>query len=780
MPGSVHDDLIRAGLIRDPNFGLASLQAEWVSARQWVYRRTFRVELPGCRRLQLRFDGSDYGGQVYLNGERLGALAGTHTPVWFDVSGLDVGAEHLLAVVLAEPPPEDGQLGRTSRTHTLKPRYGYGWDFSTRLIHVGLWRGVTLLGDQGTALRDLHVRTHLREDHHHAEVDVQLELDGDPQAPITAELTHPDGRVERQQVVGRTCRFPLADPELWWPVGLGGQPLYRLRAWVDGAAPLETRFGVREVQLVHNVASLARGARPYTLQVNGQPLYARGFNVVPADLLPGREGMAGRERRLVELAHAAHANLLRVNGVGGLASEAMLDRCDELGLMVWQEMPLSSSGSDNVPPDSPEFLAALERDLPALVRGARHHPCVVLLGGGNELTDEQRQPASEHQPTLARIAAIIAEHDGTRPFVPTSPSGPEYDLRPEVSLERPQDQHDVHGPWHYRGVHDSYRPYSVSRALMHSEFGCQAASREATLRRYLTDGPVWPMDDRNPQVVHHGDWWLMRHRIEEVFGPVEDLGRYVRLTQAVQADVLRHALACNRARPDECSAALVWQLNEPWPNAHNTSVIDYDLNPKLAYYRCRELNAPVALHLGLPGLPGPVAAGALTLQPRVLADRPGHGQLSVTLHDLNGGVVHHQTGPIGWPAAGAPFTVALPDGPALLRAELHGPDGTRLTRTEQWVAHDRPQPFAPLATLGDTTLSVERQADRLLVRNTGTTTALWISVEGPPGAAEPDDSGFSLLPGEQRHLGVMWVGPHGPLTVQALNTLPLDLHWSAP
>ncbi|MFD1733186.1 hypothetical protein ACFSC4_21770 [Deinococcus malanensis] len=48
-------------------------------------------------------------------------------------------------------------------------------------------------------------------------------------------------------------------------------------------------------------------------------------------------------------------------------------------------------------------------------------------------------------------------------------------------------------------------------------------------------------------------------------------------------------------------------------------MIDYDLKPKLAYYRCREANAPVAIHLGLPA---PVGR-SLTACPQVLADRPG-------------------------------------------------------------------------------------------------------------------------------------------------------------
>ncbi|MFB9991124.1 glycoside hydrolase family 2 protein [Deinococcus oregonensis] len=785
VPGSVHADLIRAGLIADPNFGLASLEAEWVSARQWVYRRTFCLELSPSPRLHLCFEGADHGGEVYLNGEWLGSLAGTHTPVRLEVSGLDPDREHLLVVILPEPPAEAGQLGRTSQTQTLKPRAGYWWDFGARLVHVGLWRGVSLQADAGTALLDIWPRVTLAPDLNSAKVEVRAQLEGNAAVPVTFDLIHPDGRTETQTAVqtgeGQSSSFDLPDPQLWWPAQLGAQPLYTLRASVPGDSPQERRFGVRQVALIHNAESSARGARPYTLEVNGQPLYLRGFNLAPTDLIPGRDGMPDRERVLVTYALAAHANLLRVNGVGPVASRAILDACDEGGLLIWQEMPLTSSGTDNVPPHNPAFLAHLERDLPALVRHLRCHPCVVLLGGGNELTDERRVPVTGAEPTLQRMAQIVDTLDGTRPWLPSSPSGPEYDLSLEVAVNRPHDLHDVHGPWHYRGT-DSYALHSVNRALAHTEFGCQAAPREATLHRYLTAGPLWPVDDRNPQVVHHGEWWLMHHRIEEVFGPVDDLSLYVLLTQAVQGDVLRHALLRNRARQGECSVSLVWQLNEPWPNAHNTSLIDYDLKPKLAYSRCREANAPTALDLGLAA---PVADEHLILRPQVLAEVAGTGQLTLTLHTVSGMSLFHETRPLIWPAAPRSLTLTLPDQPALLRAELYSGAGTHLlARTEHWVARAQPQPFAALAQLPRTSLTAEQRGGQLSVHNSGAVAAPWVSVEAPAGATELfSDNGFALLPGETRELevslqtvaGAAW---SGELTVRSVNADPVEVIWA--
>lgn len=743
VPGSVHLDLMKAGLLKDPNFGLNSFEAEWVSARQWVYRREFHANAPEGGRLTLCFDGVDFEADVYLDGQLLGGVAGTHTPARFDVSFLTREEPHLLAVVLHEPPPEHGQLGRTSETRTLKPRYGYWWDFATRLVHVGLWRDVRLEWDEGTAITDVFPRVTLSDDLSSATVDVEVDLHGDPNVTVTAQLRHPDGTTERLE--GRDLRFEVPEPALWWPHDLGGQPLYEVTVSVPGARRITKRFGIRRVRLVHNEASLTRNARPYTLEVNGVPIYARGYNVVPTDLIPSREDVPGKERALAELARFSNANLLRFNGVGYAASNAWLDACDELGVMVWQEMPLSSSGTDNVPPPLKMFESQVRRDIPPLVRHLRAHPSVVLLGAGNELTDEHRRPADESNETIALICTLVTHADGTRPFLPTSPSGPSYEMHPGA---RPEDLHDIHGGWHYRGVHDSYEMHAGNRSLVHSEFGCQAPSRSATLTKYLAR--PWPMTDANPEVVHHGEWWLMAHRVEEVFGEIHDLDTYVLVGQAAQGDVLRHALTWNRSRENECSAALVWQLGEPWPNAHNTSVIDYDLKPKLAFYRCKEANAPVAIHLGMTA---PVGEERVTLRPRLLG---ANGELTFEVFDLNGASL--QAGTVNGDLA-----VALQDAPVLLRLRHEG------VLAEQWLAKDRPHPFAALVAAPRTMLSVTHQGDELVIRNVGATVAPYVTLEAAGDGPERfSDNGFHLLPGEERAVAVR--GGEGGLRVRAFNT----------
>lgn len=775
VPGGVHADLLRAGLIPDFRQNLNSLAAEWVTARAWVYRRRFRADLPPGGRLWLRLDGLDWSGQVFLNGEALGRVEGAHTLTRLRLPDLDRDAEHLLVIVLGPPPPEAGQLGRTSETHSLKARYGYWWDFGTRLVQVGLTQPIRLEWDAGAALLDVVPDIELSEDLRRATVRPDLTHDGAAGLDLTATLTHPDGR--RECVYGRLeeLRFDLDAPQLWWPRGMGEQPLYGLEVELDGSAPVSCRFGLRNVRLVHNAASRARGALPYTLEVNGAALYARGFNVLPVDMAAGLPGEAERQRAVIELAERAYANLLRFNGVAPLAPRTMLDACDELGLLVWQELPLTSSSTDSVPPELEGFRDVLDAGLPPLLRRLRSHPSVVLLGAGNELTDEARRPVGLDHPTIAHIAGLVRAAGLSQPFLPTSPSGPSYDLSPDAE---PAAQHDIHGAWHYRGARDSYGLHARSRALFHSEFGCQAPARERSLRRYLPQSPLWPMDDTRPEIAHHGEWWLMRHRVEEVFGPLSDLRTYLLLAQAAQGDVLRHALGWNRARAGECSGALVWQLNEPWPNAHGTSLLDYDLAPKLAYYRCREANAPLALHWGLER---PVAAETLTLCPQVLADGPGEGSLELNAHGLNGGMVWSHAQETDWPAVAEPLSLPLSDTPLLLRGRVLDRAGREVALSEQWVARDRPHPFAALTGLPRTELRAELDGSTLRLTNVGPVVAPWLSLETLGDGLELfEDNGFSLLPGETRRVGVELRSLAGEplpftLSVQALNVPPFRL-----
>lgn len=752
VPGCVQWDLLRAGLIPDPYFGENSKLAEWVPQRQWVYRKRVRVP-PGLqgRPLWLAFGGADYAAEVYWDGERLGRVEGLYSLSRFRLES--PGPEHLLVVALEEAPPEPAQLGRTSATRTLKPRMGYGWDFGTRLVQVGLWREVWLEPALPGEVRAVYTHTELAQGNTLARLRFAARLEGATGADLRVTLSDPQGRTVAERRLDpheqREGVLEVPDPRLWWPHGWGEQPLYTLRVeW--GESAWQRRVGLREVALTPNAGRT--DALPYTFTVNGQPVFARGFNWVTPDLMYGRPGLCERYRHLLGLARGAGANLIRVNGVNPPERELFYDLCDELGLLVWQEFTLSSSGTDNLPPTDAAFLRRLEAELPALIEQKRHHACLAAWGGGNELSGEGKRPLDATHPTLARIRALVAEHDPHRPFLPTSPSGPEYDLSPQAALERPHDLHDVHGPWHYRGLRDTYAPFHRSTALFHSEFGCQGAAYPATLRRFACEHHTFPPDDTNPLFVHHGAWWLMRHRVEEVFGPVADYASYWRLSQALQAEVIRYAVHANRRRYPVCSGALVWQLGEPWPSAHNTALVDHYGHPKLAYFAARSAFAPAfaGLWYATPHQPE-----RLEFTPEVLCDRPFAGRLELGVYDLEGSLLERLEFPVSAERHQAlgPYRRPWATPAALVRVSLSDERGEQVSRNEYLFTRST---LEPLRSLPATRLEVELEGDGLAVRNAGAVPAYWVAAQAltPGHYLTPGDGGFHLLPGERRWLGL--------------------------
>jgi beta-mannosidase len=193
VPGSVIDDLWRAGEIRDPYRMRNSRLVEWAPERTWIYRR--RVAGEGV----IRFDGVDHEATVFLDDAEICHHVGAFTP--FEVA-VPAG-EHQLAVVVHAAPESEPQIGKTSRVRVHKSRMSYGWDFCPRLVHQGIWRSVTL-----NPPRERFPLVRIEDGVGTVEVDGEVVL-----------------RVE--------------SPEPWWPNGLGPQRLYRAGEFEVGFRTIE-------------------------------------------------------------------------------------------------------------------------------------------------------------------------------------------------------------------------------------------------------------------------------------------------------------------------------------------------------------------------------------------------------------------------------------------------------------------------------------------------------------------------------------------------------------
>jgi len=691
VPGGVHADLWREGLIPDPYTDLNSLQCEWVEHRWWLYKTAidWQPEFAG-KKVELVFKGIDYEADVYAGGIHLGRHRGMFHPAIFDVSNLVAeGSPVEIKVLLRHPPDEMGQIGKTSLTTTQKSRFGYKWDFGTRLVNIGLWDDVVLRVHEAWSLSDIHVTTDVEDNE--GIICLCAQLSGEGGRP--GEVPSLEVVVENQAgekvagaaglVPGHGNRFEqtllVANPALWYPNGHGGQPLYKLSLILRNASGvLDSRslsVGIRRVSYERNEQS-PDDSLPYTIVWNGKKIYLQGVNLTPLDHLYGNV-TRGQYEWLVGCMVRGHINLVRVWGGGIVEKEYFYDLCDRHGILVWQEFIQSSSGIDNMPSRDPGFLELLEKSAESALKGRRNHVCLAVWSGGNELMDAGGVPCTLENPTLALLGGLVKRHDPVRLFLPTSASGPVEHMTPEKGV-----MHDVHGHWKYQGNPGHYELYGNSDCLLHSEFGVDGCSDAESLEKFLSPGHRWPVSMADSPVWrHHGEWWDTHERTESFFGPIGDLRLFCDCSQWIQAEGLRFILEANRRRQFANSGSIIWQLNEPWPNVSCTNLVDYYGNDKMAFhwaakafaprhvsldyrrlnYLCgEEFCVPVFVHNHLEAVPMEIRASVLTRDGRILHEKswviecPANGSFAVG--DLR-------------------FPVAVPEGELFFVRLLLRPDG---------------------------------------------------------------------------------------------------------
>ncbi len=618
VPGSVYDDLERAGLIPDPYFERNSLLCEWVANRFWSYMTSFRKPETDGKRARLVFRGIDYHAHVYLNDKKIAEHVGMYAPLAVDVTELLREGENTLTVVLESAPDEMGQIGYTSRTWTQKARFGYKWDFGTRLVDLGLY-GEVFLEICDDPIRNVQIRY---------ESGGRLTVSA-AKSDFRASLSLCGKSVAEGKTGTGSLTLGIPEPALWFPNGYGEQPLYDLTLC---SADDEKTFRVGLRTLAYRKPDCADPeVLPYIPVVNGIPVYIKGVNMTPLD---HKIGTVTRERydKLLSLARDAGVNLIRVWGGGVIESEDFYDLCDAYGIMVWQEFIQSSSGIDNIPSKRPEFLTLIGQTARAILPEKRNHVSLTYLSGGNELMDENGIPSTFRDENLAMLKGIAEELAPDVLMLPTSASGPTEWFDPD----NPARNQDIHGPWKYEGVRGQYELYNKSTILLHSEFGVDGMSNYDSIRTVLSpENLAVTTVAENLTWRHHGEWWdTYAYRERPLFGEIGDLRELCDLSQYLQAEGIRYAVEAHRRRakttkpavlaPGEVFApeaqenvgSIVWQINEPWPNVACTSMVDYYGNPKLAMLFWRDAQTPFRLTLRYDRLvwkPGEIFEGSAFL-----------------------------------------------------------------------------------------------------------------------------------------------------------------------
>jgi beta-mannosidase len=412
----------------------------------------------------------------------------------------------------------------------------------------------------------------------------------------------------------------------------------------------QARIGLRTVELIQAADGADGGFR---FRINGQDVFCKGANWIPADSFPSRSyDNPYRLRPLLTAAKESGFNMLRIWGGGMYESDTFYELCDELGIMVWQDFPYACAYY----PDDPGSLEAAEAEATAAVRQLRLHPSLVLWCGNNEnhqmffdnwagLNPPHFLGRAIYETVLPRV---VAAEDPATPYWPGSPYGGQNPNSAEIG-----DRHnwDV---WHAHGASDGDWPYyAEDRALFCSEFGfassCGPAAWDSCLApadRAPTSAAVrWHDKTRKPYEVYLG--YVERH-----FPAVETLDDLIYFSQLNQAEAMKTGVEHYRRLKGHCWGTLIWQIDDCWP-VQSWSMIDYLGERKAAYYAARRFYAPILLSLCRDGK---------AIEAHVVNDlaEPISGRLTIQISTFDGRTVREQSEAVSTRANAAARVARMP------------------------------------------------------------------------------------------------------------------------
>ncbi|NLX05778.1 MAG: hypothetical protein GXY33_11610 [Phycisphaerae bacterium] len=598
VPGSVQADLHRHGLVEDPFFADNLDHYRWCEEVDFWYRRPIGpVEIPDGQRALLHFEGLDTFATVWIDGRRVGQHSNMFVPYWVDITShlradrpvelmIRFGSSLFECDFSDRDPCQHPPL---QRTRTRKAQISYGWDIGPRLVTVGPWRPARIeLVDRGRILyagaRTVAVKGG------RASMEAVLTVDWHGQAG-KARVTGSYGGTSVDTTVDVTgglndvvIPFEMAQPELWWPNGMGDQHLHDFTAELHDAENhhLDTRrgrFGVCELRMLQEPRD--DGGIGLRFTINGRDYFAKGLNWTPYDAMFGRF-TGERTRKLVGLAAEANVNMMRVWGGGVYEDEHFWAACDEKGILIWQDFMFACS----LYPQDEAYLKLVRREAELVVSRQRGHVSMGVWSGDNEvdwLCGVESGTLISHKV----LPEVVGRLDGGRPYVPSSPfSAPgRHSNDPRFG--------DCH-LWNHTIRHDE-KFYTDGPPNFVSEIGRISLPSKKTVDSFMPAERQWPLS--HPLWYYHSsdtNRWRFYRDVGQVLEGVRNNGypeprsleEMIEVTQKIQADACRWWIEHYGAEP-KTWGLLLWNLCDCWPQVSD-AVISYDLELKPAYHAIRQ------------------------------------------------------------------------------------------------------------------------------------------------------------------------------------------------
>ena len=618
VPATVLTNMVENGLVPDPYFSdnnrlSKGLIPDINEVGRGFYTYWFRTEFDipadyAGKKVWLHPEGINYRAEFWVNGHLFSTLTGMFRDDDIDITEFaNIGGRNALAVLVypvgfpGRPgkktwgaPGEynnggDGNIGLNSTM-----LMSVGWDFTfwdaVRDRNTGIWRSISLYSTGSVTLRHPFVKTALAHpDYDCADLSISVEVGSryvdspkTHKARVEGEITGPGianplifkkevelYREEEQLLTFSSKEFRqlrINDPALWWPLGKGEHPLYKLKLSVYDEDTLsdtaETTFGIREIVATRDTPD---GSKLFV--VNGKPIFIRGSNWIPEAMLKDNDK---RMAAVLRMSAQCGFNLLRLWGGGIVESDYFHQLCDEYGFLVWEEFFMT--GDTRHPHDRATYFANVE----ASVKRVRNHPCVAFYVASNESTE------------VSGTRELIEQLDGTRPWQQQSECDGIHDGSPYVQ---------VNPMLHYL---DKASPRGSRVNGFNPEYGFTGMPHWTSLQRFLRPEEIWPMNQYVWDYLDGSGFGKVTTTVKALadeYGEsssIKEYGWKTQLLSAMNSKAIWDVWNYNKLWYGDryCTGTLFWSHASPIPMIKN-HMWDWYLIPTASLYHTMHALEPV-------------------------------------------------------------------------------------------------------------------------------------------------------------------------------------------
>jgi beta-mannosidase len=607
VPGSVQTDLLKLGTIPDPFLRNNEGSIQWVSEKDWIYKKQFKISSKTLHRAThiLKFEGLDTYSQVTLN-DRLILTTNNAFRTWeVDVSAILKAENELIILFKSVDEIEKTKasqlkytLPEAPRVFTRKPQFQYGWDWGPTIKTMGIFRDVTLVSYDKIKLNDVFIETvSLSEEKANltAHITINSELTDSYDIEISNNTTKKSVSVMQEISSPQTTyKIPITidNPKLWWTHNLGEPFLYnfiiRLKKGNTIVEEVSKKVGLRTIELITEKDSIGES---FYFKLNGKSVYMKGANYIPQNIFLS-EVTKKQRTKLIDDAVEANMNMLRVWGGGVYEEDDFYNLCDEKGILIWQDFMFACA----MYPGDDAYLENVKAEAIDNVKRLRNHPSIALWCGNNENSEGWNRWGWQDGKSEVQKQEIWESYQAVfndilpKVVASLSPSISYWESSPKYGRgdNRYQFEGDAHDWWVWHDGHP-FEHFEEEVPRFMSEFGFQSFPSFEAIKYFTQQNKI---DINHPSFASHQKhsrgFSIINEYMRRDFPLPKTNTDYVYVSQLLQAYGIGKGIRAHRRAKPYNMGTLYWQLNDCWP-AVSWSSIDGLGNWKALHYEAERV-----------------------------------------------------------------------------------------------------------------------------------------------------------------------------------------------